>query len=73
MSEYLTKQQTRVLDFIESHLSKNGFPPTRAEIRDHFKWSSANAAQCHLEALEKRGWLKLTPGISRGIRLAKHG
>ena len=29
----LTKQQSKVLTFVEVYLNKTGFPPTRAEIQ----------------------------------------
>lgn len=63
----LTAIQARVLKFIKRHITEKGYPPTRAEIARHFKWSSANAAQQHLEALQKKGALKINPAVSRGL------
>lgn len=55
----LTEIQRKVYDFIVSHKSANGIPPTRAEIAGHFGWASANSAQGHLKAIQKKGWITL--------------
>lgn len=44
-------------------------PPTRAEIAAELGFKSANAAEEHLRALQKKGVLELLPGASRGIQL----
>ncbi|MGB5543659.1 MAG: transcriptional repressor LexA, partial [Gammaproteobacteria bacterium] len=44
-------------------------PPTRAEIALALGFKSANAAEDHLRALERKGAIELLPGASRGIRL----
>lgn len=62
----LTTTQRKVLAFIREHRRENQMLPTRAEISSHFNWSSPNAAQCHLVALERHGAIRLT-GTPRGI------
>lgn len=70
MSNYnLTEQQSNILVFIKSYAHNNGYPPTRADIAKHFKFKSVNAAQEHLVALNRKGWIELVPGVARGIRL----
>ena len=64
-----TKQQQAILAFLEAHLKTFGRPPTRKEIARAFNFSSANAAQCHLRAMEEKGMLRLTPKLARGIRI----
>ncbi len=44
-------------------------PPTRAEIALQLGFKSANAAEEHLKALAKKGFIEMLPGTSRGIRL----
>jgi repressor LexA len=44
-------------------------PPTRAEIATQLGFKSANAAEEHLKALAKKGFIEMMPGTSRGIRL----
>ncbi|QKK02166.1 MAG: transcriptional repressor LexA [Pseudomonadota bacterium] len=67
----LTDRQREILAFIEEQLERNGMPPTRSEIVEHFGFASPNAAQCHLRALAGRGAIELRPGIARGI-IPKH-
>ncbi len=65
----LTPRQKEILQLIYDIIDDTGMPPTRAEIAKHFGFKSANAAEEHLKALQKKGALQLIPGASRGIRL----
>ena len=65
----LTKQQTKVLTCVEVYLNKTGFPPTRAEICKELGFKSPNAAEMHLRALEKKGYISIQSGSSRGISI----
>ena len=65
----ITPAQKSVLDYVQSFQLANGFPPSRSEIANHFNWSSANAAQEHLRALQAKGVIRLIQGQSRGIRV----
>lgn len=65
----LTPRQRQVLRFIQDALDAHGLPPTRAEIADALGFKSANAAEEHLRALQRKGVLELLPGASRGIQL----
>src|SRR5512144_1094598 len=69
MVEDLTPRQRQVLKFIQDNLAEQGLPPTRAEIAEALGFKSANAAEEHLRALERKGVLELLPGASRGIQL----
>jgi repressor LexA len=73
MTEELTTTQQKILNFVRKTIQKTGFPPTRTEIAEAFRYSSANAAQEHLRTLERKGAIELTPSASRGIRLADVG
>ena len=64
----LSARQREILDFIRSCVQTHGLPPTRAEINRHFGWSSPNAAQSHLRALEQKGAINLNPRLARGIQ-----
>lgn len=65
----LTARQAEILDFIRRTLVERGAPPTREEIAGAFGFRSLNAAEQHLQALQKKGLIELVPGTSRGIRL----
>ncbi|WP_426359468.1 transcriptional repressor LexA [Pseudocolwellia sp. HL-MZ19] len=67
----LTPRQSQIFDLIKEKISDTGMPPTRAEIADFFGFKSANAAEEHLKALAKKGYINMLPGTSRGIRLAE--
>jgi repressor LexA len=67
--EELTRRQAEILELIRNHLEETGFPPTRAEIAAHFGFSSPNAAEEHLRALERKGAIEILPGASRGLRI----
>ncbi len=65
----LTPRQRQVLRFIQDSLDEQGLPPTRAEIATALGFKSANAAEDHLRALQRKGVIDLMPGASRGIQL----
>jgi repressor LexA len=68
----LTARQAEVLQLIADFLQATGFPPTRAEIADQLGFRSPNAAEDHLRALERKGYIEMLPGASRGIRLREN-
>ena len=65
----LTKRQEEILNLIKSHILDLGFPPTRADIANSLGFKSPNAAEQHLRAIEKKGFIKILSGASRGIVL----
>ena len=68
----LTARQAEVLQLIADFLQATGFPPTRAEIAEQLGFRSPNAAEDHLRALERKGYIDMLPGASRGIRLREN-
>jgi repressor LexA len=69
--EHLTARQAEVLQLIRDFLQSAGLPPTRADIAKVLGFKSANAAEDHLRALERKGYIEILPGASRGIRLTE--
>jgi len=65
----LTPRQSQILQMIQDFIAESGMPPTRAEIARELGFKSANAAEEHLRALQRKGVLELIPGASRGIQL----
>jgi len=65
----LTPRQKQILEMIQEFIGETGMPPTRAEIARQLGFKSANAAEEHLRALQRKGVLELLPGASRGIQL----
>ena len=65
----LTSRQREILELIKSYLKEKGFPPTRADISRTMGFKSHNAAEQHLRAIEKKGFISILSGASRGIVL----
>jgi repressor LexA len=65
----LTPRQAEILQLLKDYQAASGMPPTRAEIALQLGFKSANAAEEHLKALAKKGFIEMLPGTSRGIRL----
>ena len=64
----LTDKQKKILEFVTEYTKDHGYPPTVREIGAHFMFLWA-AARAHLQALQKKGALKLNPSKSRGIEI----
>lgn len=64
----LTEKQRRILEFLTEYTKTHGYPPTVREIGGHFKFLWA-AARAHLQALQRKGFIKLNPLKSRGIEI----
>ncbi|MFA7438436.1 transcriptional repressor LexA [Castellaniella sp.] len=69
MAHKLTDRQHQILQLIRQAILQAGRPPTRAEIAQALGFRSANAAEDHLRALERKGYIQLSANTSRGIRL----
>src|SRR5690554_722167 len=67
--EQLTPRQAEILSLIQRHIEDTGFPPTRSEIAKELGFRSANAAEDHLKALARKGFIEILSGTSRGIRI----
>jgi repressor LexA len=67
----LTVRQRQVLHVVQRSIAESGMPPTRAEIAQQLGFRSANAAEEHLRALQRKGCVQLLAGASRGIQLSE--
>jgi repressor LexA len=67
----LTHRQHQVLEFIRDQVRDTHCPPTVREICDHFDIRSTNGVRVILEALEKKGHLKRSPRLSRGLSVVE--
>ena len=65
----LTERQQEIFDFVKNHISTTGMPPTRVEIAREIGFKSPNAAEEHLKALARKGYIEMLSGTSRGIRI----
>ncbi|MBU0517401.1 transcriptional repressor LexA [bacterium] len=69
MAKPLTDRQREVLDFIGSHVADRGYPPSIREIGKEFDIKSTNGVRGILQALERKGEIRRSPQLSRGIEL----
>ncbi|MDD2851791.1 MAG: transcriptional repressor LexA [Desulfuromonadaceae bacterium] len=68
----LTQRQCQVLQFITSFTDGNGYPPSQREIAGHLNVSGTLPVMKHLDALERKGYLK-RESVNRGITLKTRG
>jgi len=64
----LTERQRQVLQFITTFSDSNGYPPSQREIAGHLKVSGTLPVMKHLDALERKGYIK-RESVNRGIAL----
>jgi repressor LexA len=65
----LSDVQQRMLDAIRSYVQENDCPPTLREIQRAARLSSTSHVDYHLGQLESKGWIRRTPGVSRGVEV----
>jgi len=66
----ITERQKQVYEYIERYIRSESRPPTIIEIKENFGLVSNQGVADHLEALEKKGYIKRLKH-SRGIVLLK--
>lgn len=67
----LTERQEDVFEFIRKRSEETRLPPTVREIGEQFHISSTNGVRSILGALIKKGYIKRSPRLSRGIELVE--
>jgi repressor LexA len=69
----LSQKQKRIIEFIRRFYHDRSYPPTVREIVNGCGISSTSVADYNLDILEKRGYIRRHPGISRGIEMLEGG
>jgi repressor LexA len=69
MARPLTERQKEVLEFIRQQVAQRGYPPSIREIGQEFGIKSTNGVRGILQALERKGEIRRSPHLSRGIEL----
>lgn len=67
----LTPKQKDVLKFIYMSIRQDHMPPTIREIAEHFHFKSTGTVRDYLNALVKKGYLRLRANRARAIELVK--
>ncbi|HAM9331843.1 TPA: LexA family transcriptional regulator [Escherichia coli] len=65
----LTPRQRDVFNAIRDYKARVGFPPTMFELAGLIGCSSPNAAAGHVNALKRKGYITVAPGVARGITI----
>jgi repressor LexA len=65
----LSARQKKILKFIETFISQNGYPPTIREIGEAVDIASTSVVNYNLNKLVERGFIERAPEVSRGLRL----
>ena len=69
MQKELTAIQMDILDFLIDQMRGKGIPPTLADVAKHFGYKNRATVQQHFQAIEKKGYIRKSPKLSRGIEL----
>lgn len=67
----LSPKQRQIFNFIRTFLDRKGYPPTVRDIMKGCVLSSTSVVDYHLKQLDKGGYLKRDPEVSRGIELPR--
>jgi repressor LexA len=65
----LTPRQREVLEIIENHMRERGYPPSVREIGEAVGLTSPSTVHAHLNALQRRGYLRRDPTKPRAIEV----
>jgi repressor LexA len=69
MTTTLTRRQRAIYEFVVDCVRSHGIPPSLNEIAAAFELASASGVADHLRAIERKGYIRRRPGVSRGIEL----
>lgn len=67
----LTDRQMEIYEFVRQMIQGEGRPPTMREIGEAFEIRSTNGVREVLSVLEKKGYIRREPYLSRGIELVE--
>ena len=67
MRPKLTARQQEMLDYIERETGLSGVPPSIRQIGTALGITSTNGVRLHLQALQKKGYIRRSQRTSRGI------
>jgi len=69
----LTWRQQKILHFIRYYAERHGYAPSVREIGEAAELAGPSGVSYHLNELQRRGYLRRTPGRSRSIELRLPG
>ncbi|MDQ3913730.1 MAG: transcriptional repressor LexA [Actinomycetota bacterium] len=69
MVEGLTDRQRQTLEYIAEMVADRGYPPSVREICDALGLASSSTVHSHMQALQRKGYLRIDPTKPRAIEL----
>ena len=69
MKRCLSPRQQKILEFIRNFMDDNHFPPTVRDIQTGCDISSTSVVDYNLQILQREGYMRRLPEVSRGIEL----
>lgn len=69
MENTLTDKQAQILAYIKTALKTKGYPPSVREIAQAVALKSTSSVHMHLNALEKKGFIRRDPSKQRAIEV----
>lgn len=69
MLEELTERQRETLNYIAETITERGYPPSVREICEALGLASSSTVHSHLQALQRKGYLRIDPTKPRAIEL----
>lgn len=69
----LSQKQRNIIEFVRRFWRDNSYPPTVRDILNGCGISSTSVVDYNLSILEREGFIRRHPGISRGIELMDEG
>ncbi len=69
MVDGLTDRQRQTLQFIAETVGERGYPPSVREICDALGLASSSTVHSHMQALQRKGYLRIDPTKPRAIEL----
>lgn len=69
MVEELTERQRQTLEFIAETVDERGYPPAVREVCEALGLASSSTVHSHLQALQRKGYLRIDPTKPRAIEV----
>ena len=69
MVEGLTDRQRQILEYVAEKVAERGYPPSVREVCDALGLASSSTVHSHLQALQRKGYLKIDPTKPRAIEV----
>jgi repressor LexA len=73
VGDMLNLKARQIFQFISRYNRERGYPPSVRDIGDEFRIASTNGVRYYLSILERDGYIKRNPRISRGIEVTESG